>query len=86
MQLALSLLRTRGGHPEYGVQYRAFVVLTARCIDRVEKFVKSGRMAPTPALSTCVTAAAINKICDMTSGLPDEYVTELLRLVESISR
>jgi len=39
-QLALSLLRTRGGHPEYGVQYRAFVVLTARCIDRIEKFVK----------------------------------------------
>jgi hypothetical protein len=83
-RLALSLLKIRGGHPEYGAQYRAFVILTARCIERVEKFVYNGKIAPTPALSTLMTTAAIAEICDTTSGLPDEYVTELLRLVDSI--
>jgi hypothetical protein len=85
-QLALSLLKTRGGHPQYGIHYRAFVMLTARCIDRVKKFSKNGRIAATPALNTFVTTAAVKEICDTTSGLPDEYVTELLHLVESIDR
>lgn len=85
-RLALSLLKTRGGHPEYGAQYRAFVILAARCIERAEKFVRNGKLAPAPALSTLMTTAAIAEICDTTSGLPDEYVTELLRLVDSLGR
>jgi hypothetical protein len=85
-RLALSLLKARGGHPEYGAQYRAFVVLAARCIERVKKFVHNGKIAPTPTLSTLMTTTVIAEVCDITSGLPDEYVTELLRLVDSIGR
>jgi len=85
-QLALSLLKTRGRHPEYGAHYRAFVLLAARCIERSEKFVKSGKVAPSQPLGTFLSATAIQEICDTTSGLPDEYVTTLMRLIESIGR
>jgi hypothetical protein len=83
-QLALHLLRDKGGHPEYGAQYRAFALLAARCIERGEKFMKSGKVVPTQPLRTFLSATAVHKICDTTSGLPDDYVMALLRLIESI--
>lgn len=82
--LALQLLRTKGGHAEYGAQYREFALLAGRCIERVEKFTKSGTVAPTLPVATFLPVVAAREICDTTSGLPDEYVTQLLRLVESI--
>ncbi|HEV8711466.1 MAG TPA: hypothetical protein VGX03_01400, partial [Candidatus Binatia bacterium] len=85
-QLALHLLRTRGGHPEYGAQYRAFALLVARCIERSEKFVKSGKVAANQPRRNFLSTTAVQEICDTTSGLPDEYVTDLLRLIESIGR
>jgi hypothetical protein len=85
-QLALRLLKRNGGHREYGAQYRAFVLLAGRCVERLEKFVRNGQAALTVPLTNFLSVTSVKEICDTTSGLPDEYVTELLRLVESIGR
>jgi len=84
--LSLQLLRTKGGHLEYGSHYREFTLLAGRCIERVEKFTKNGTVTPTLLLTTFLPVPVLKEICDATSGLPDEYITQLLRLVESIGR
>lgn len=83
-KLALRLLRTNGGHPIYGAHYREFALLAARCIERVAKFTKSGKLSPKLPLPTFLSATELKQLFDTTSGLPDEYVAQLLRLVESI--
>ena len=55
-------------------------------VKRGEKFVKSGKVVPSQPLGTLLSATAIQEICDTTSGLPDEYVTTLMRLTEAIGR
>lgn len=85
-QLALRLLKRNGGHREYGAQYRAFALLAGRCVERMEKWGRNGQVTLTLPLTEFLSVAAVKEICDTTTGLPDEYVTELLRLVESIGR
>lgn len=85
-KLALRLLRRNGGHPIYGAHYREFVSPAGRCIERVAKFAKSGRLAPRLSMTTFLSATDVKAILDTTSGLPDEYVAHLMRLVESIGR
>lgn len=82
--LALQLLKTKGGHAEYGAQYREFALLAARCIERVEKFANSGALTMTLPVATFLPVTAVKEIGNTTSGLPDEFMTQLLRLVESI--
>lgn len=84
--LALRLLRQNGGHPLYGAHYREFVSLAGRCIERVAKFAKNGRLAPRLPLTTFLSATEVKEILDTTSGLADEYITHLMRLVDSIGR
>jgi hypothetical protein len=85
-KLALRLLRQNGGHPLYGAHYREFALLAGRCIERVAKFSKSGRLTPNLPLTTFLPAAEVKEVFDTTSGLPDEYIAHLQRLVESIGR
>ena len=85
-KLALRLLRRNGGHPIYGAHVREFVSLAGRCIERVAKFARRGRLAPRLPLTTFLSATEVKDAVDTTSGLPDEYVAHLMRLVESIGR
>lgn len=84
--LSLQLLKTKGSHGEYGAHYREFALLAGRCIERIEKWRKNGTVTPTLALTTFLPVTAVQEICNATSGLPDEYRAQLLRLVESIGR
>ena len=84
--LALQLLKTKGGHAEYGAQYREFALLAGRCIERVEQFTSRGALTTTIPLTTFLPVTAVREIGNMTSGLPDEYMTQFLRLLDSIGR
>jgi len=84
--LSLQLLKTKGGHPHYGAHYREFALLAGRCIERVDTFTKSGFITASAPLATFLPVTAIREIGNVTSGLPDEYVSQLLRLAESIGR
>jgi hypothetical protein len=84
--LSLQLLKTKGGHPEYGAHYREFALLAGRSMERVEKFRKRGVIAPTLPVATFLPVVTVKEICDATSGLPDAYTTHFLRLVESLAR
>lgn len=84
--LALQLLKTKGGHPEYGAHYREFALLAGRCIERVEKCTKNGAITPTLPLTTFLPVVTVKEICDATSGLPDDYTAHFLRLVASLAR
>lgn len=85
-KLALRLLRRNGGHLIYGAHYREFASLAGRCIERVAKFARRGRLAPRLPLTTFLSATEVKDAVDTTSGLPDEYVAHLMRLVESIGQ
>ncbi len=85
-KLALRLLGQHGGHPVYGAHYREFALLAGGCIERVAKFAKSDRLAPRLPLTTFLSATEVKEILDTTSGVPDDYVAHLMRLVESIGR
>ncbi len=85
-KLGLRLLRQNGGNLFYGAHYREFAVMAGRCIERVAKFLKSGRLSAKLPLATFLPAGQLKEIFDTTSGLSDEYVAHLLRLVESIGR
>lgn len=85
-KLALRLLRRRGGHPVYGAHYRELALLAGRSIERVATFAKRGWIAPKLPLAMFLPEAEVTELFDMTSGLPDEYVAQLLRLVEAIAR
>lgn len=83
--LSLQFLKMKGGNPSYGAHYREFALLAGRCIERVEKFTKSGVLTPSTSLTTFLPVRAIREIGNVTSGLPDEYISQLLRLAESLS-
>lgn len=84
--LSLRLLKAKGGHADYGAHYREFALLAGRCIERVEKFTKGGTLTPVLPLTTFLPVTVVKEVGDATSGLPDEYMAQLLRLVESIGR
>jgi hypothetical protein len=84
--LSLQLLKTKGGHLQYGAHYREFALLAGRCIERVEKFTKRGVLTLSVPLSTFLPFTAIREIGNVTSGLPDEYISQMLRLAESLTR
>jgi hypothetical protein len=84
--LSLQLLKTKGGHPHYGAHYREFALLAGRCLERVKTFTNSGVLTLNVSLTTFLPVATIKEIDNTTSGLPDEYVSQLLRLAEALSR
>jgi hypothetical protein len=84
--LSLQLLKTKGGHPHYGAHYREFALLAGRCLERVKTFASSGVFTLTASSTTFLPMTAIREITNMTSGLPDEYVSQLLRVVEALGR
>jgi hypothetical protein len=84
--LSLRLLKAKGGHVDYGAHYREFALLAGRCIERVGKFTKGGTLTPVLPLTTFLPVTVVKEIGDATSGLSDEYMAQLLRLVESIGR
>lgn len=79
---ALALLRTHGGHPSYGAHYRELLLLTARCAARITRLCREEAIT-LPPMSPFLTRAGVLASCEATSGIPDEYVTSLMRLVES---
>lgn len=83
--LALQLLQTKGGHPEYGAHYGEFALLAGRCMERVEKFRKRGVIAPTLPVTTFLPVVTVQEMCDATSGLLDDYMTHFLCLVEALA-
>lgn len=84
--LSLQLLKTKGGNPHYGAHYREFALLAGRCLERVDTFTNRGVLTPSVPLTTFLPATAIREIANTTSGLPDEYISQLLRLAESLER
>lgn len=84
--LSLQLLKTKGGHPHYGAHYREFALLAGRCLERVETFIKNEVITAGASLTTFLPVIAIKEIANTTSGLPDEYVSQLLRGAEALGR
>lgn len=78
---ALALLGTRGGHPTYGAHYRELLLLTVRCAARIARFRREEALQ-LPPMSPFFTRAGVLAACEATSGISDEYVTTLMRLVE----
>ena len=79
---ALTLLRTHGGHPSHGAHYRELLLLAARCAARITRLCREEAIK-LPPVSPFLTRADVLASCEATSGIPDEYVTALMRLVES---
>lgn len=80
---ALRLLAKKGGDKEHGAQYREFLLLAVRSIERMKRAVAAGTL-PAPVISSYFDAAAVEATCERTSGLPDEYAATLMRLVEAV--
>lgn len=79
---ALALLRTHGGNPVYGAHYREFLLLAARSAKRISEFEEAGKI-PTPPV-TFFRRSEVSATCEATSGLPEDYVAKLMRVIESI--
>jgi hypothetical protein len=83
--LSIQLLRAHGGHPGYGAHYREFVLLVGRCLERARDFVRTGEADLTIPLTKFMPAAEVAEICNSVSGLPDEYVGQLVRFAELLA-
>jgi hypothetical protein len=78
---ALKLLRTHGGNAVYGAHYRELLLLLARSIERIARFEKGGGLA-IPPMAPFLIPEEVRAACESISGLPEEYVAALMRLVE----
>jgi hypothetical protein len=79
---ALKLFRAHGGNAAYGAHYRELLLLLlARSIERIARFQKQGAPA-TPPMAPFLKREEVIAACESISGLPEEYVTALMRLVE----
>lgn len=84
---AVRLLETKGGRPTYGAHYRAFVLLAGRSIQRLKRFVERGLAAqPQTPFNQFFPRRDIADICDRTTGLPDGFAAQVLRLAELMER
>ncbi len=80
--MAVSLLAS-GGHPVFGAHYREFAMLAARSVDRLRRFAGEGLAQVGQTWSTFLPASKVRSVCEATSGLPDDYVSALVALIES---
>lgn len=78
----LALLGTHGGHPSYGAHYRELLLLTVRCAARIVWLCRERGLQLPPMSPFFFTRDDVLATCEATSGIPDEYVTTLMRLVE----
>lgn len=83
-ETALELLPL-GGHAIAGAHYREFVLLAARSLDRLRRHAKSGGFRLKAPVKDFLPASKLRGILGTTSGLPDEYVSALTGLVESLN-
>jgi len=83
-ETALDLLPL-GGHATAGAHYREFVLLAARALERLRRFVREGRVQTNLSLKDLLPAGKLKSILSTTSGLPEEYVSSVTALVESLN-
>lgn len=83
--LAVRLLRTHGGHPTYGEQYREFLLLVSRSIERATRYVHAKKAHVRLGLADFVPLADVMEACESTSGLPGEFVREVHAVLNSIT-
>jgi hypothetical protein len=83
-ETALDLARF-GGQPTVGAHYREFLLLMARCLTRLRKFVGEGRVRITIPLARFLPADKVRRTLDAISGVPDEYCSSLLTMIDSLS-
>lgn len=81
---ALDLLPL-GGNAVVGAHYREFALLVARSLDRLRQFARDGRVQVKLPLGEFLPVSKVMSVLSTTSGLPDEYVSSLTALVESLN-
>jgi hypothetical protein len=82
---ALALLRTYGGNPSYGAHYRELLLLLARCVERITRFEKRRALA-IPPMAAFLISDEVSAACEAISGLPEDYVATLVRLVKPLEQ
>ncbi len=80
---ALELFKVYGGHSVHGAHYREFLLLAARSVERARHATANGSLG-SPAITAYLDAARVKDACESTIGIPVDYKTTLLGVVESL--
>jgi len=85
---ATMMLQAHGGDATFGSHYREFALLAGRSIERLKQFAEWGMVKPPPVLpfNQFFSRREIVKICNDTTGLPDDFVARILDLARSMER
>jgi hypothetical protein len=74
-----------GGHPTAGAHYREFLMLVARALERLRQFTRDRRTQVSRPFAELLPAARVRSVLSATSGVPDDYASSLLALVDSLN-
>lgn len=83
-ETALELLAL-GGHATAGAHYREFVLLVARSLVRLRQLAKTGGVRLKTPVEDFLSAEKLRGILNSTSGLPDDFVSSLTALIDSLN-
>jgi hypothetical protein len=83
-ETALELL-TLGGHPTAGAHYREFLLLAARALERLRQFARDGRAHVGRPFGNLLPPQKVRSVLSVTSGMPDDYASSLLALLDSLN-